>query len=210
MKFKYPFVFVVLCLFALPIYAQNKLGDNPTVIQSGSLLELESLTKGLRLPRIPLNNLHVWTLDGTAVSGMLICNDTGLEPKGIYYWNTDSTQWVRIVDKLDLVTTGFINPTSIYQAVSPATSFPTSSSSYPGSGNVTFTKNEAIRLVYTVSGIVSGDAVIATASTLFDDGLIVAKTKVTGTNTVEVLIFNGTASTITPSNLQMTFSFIQK
>jgi hypothetical protein len=210
MKLKHLFLFVILSLEVIPICGQNKLGDNPTVIQSGSLLELESLTKGLRLPRISLNNVHLWTLDGTPVSGMLICNDTGTVPKGIYYWNTDSIQWVRVADKLELITTGFINPASIYQAVSPSTSFPASSSSYPGNGNVTFTNNEAVRLVYTVTGIQLGDAVTATASSSFDDGLVIAKTKVTGTNTVEVLVFNGTASTVIPSNLQMAFSFIQK
>jgi hypothetical protein len=206
------FLFAIVILFfeTVSIQAQNKLGNNPTVIQSGSLLELESLTKGLRLPRILLNDVHTWTLDGMAVSGMLICNDAGSEPKGIYYWNTDLTQWVRIADKLELISTGFLDPTAMYQAVSPATSFPTSSSSYPGSGNVTFTNNEAIKLVYTVTGIQLGETVTATTSSSFDDKLIIAKTKITGLNTVEVLVINGTASTIVPANLQMAFSFIQQ
>jgi len=102
MKRKQLLSFIVTALLALPIYAQNKIGDNPTQIQSGSLLELESLTKGLRLPRIVLNDVHTWTLDGTAVSGMLIFNQTGSAPKGIYYWSTDSAQWVQVVNKSEL------------------------------------------------------------------------------------------------------------
>jgi hypothetical protein len=96
-KQKQLFLFFLVVVLALPIYAQNKIGDNPTVIQSGSLLELESISKGLLLPRIPLDDVTKWTLDGAAVNGMLIFADgTGAAEKGIYYWN--STQWVRVIN----------------------------------------------------------------------------------------------------------------
>jgi len=104
MKQKHLFLFFWLMLLALPTYAQNKIGNNPSVIQSGSLLELESQTKGLRLPRIPLNNCALWTLDGTPVSGMLIFNETGTEPKGLYYWSTDLSKWIQVVNKFELST----------------------------------------------------------------------------------------------------------
>jgi len=100
MKHKQIFLFIVLAALALPTYGQNKIGDNPTVIQAGSLLELESLTKGFRLPRIPLNDLHAWTLDGTATSGMMVFNDSGTAPKGLYYWNTELAQWVQVLNFL--------------------------------------------------------------------------------------------------------------
>jgi hypothetical protein len=95
-------LFLVLLLLAGTVNAQNKMGDNPTVVQSGSLLELESLTKGLRLPRIALNNVSSWTLDGTAVSGMLIYNESGSVAKGIYYWNTTLAQWVKVTNATEL------------------------------------------------------------------------------------------------------------
>jgi len=95
-------VFVPFC--GGHLHAQNKLGNNPTVVQPGSLLELESLSKGLRLPRITLDDVHVWTLDGSAVSGMLIFNETGAAPKGMYYWNTTLAQWVNVVNAADLTT----------------------------------------------------------------------------------------------------------
>lgn len=104
MKQKQIFLFIILIALAMPIYGQNKIGDNPTVIQPGSLLELESLTKGLRLPRIALNDVHLWTLDGTPVIGMLIFNETGTATKGIYYWSTDLTQWVRVINSSELTT----------------------------------------------------------------------------------------------------------
>ena len=104
MKNKQVFLIMMLAVLALPIYAQNKIGNNPALIHEGSLLELESLTKGLRLPRIPLNNVNQWTLDGTAASGMIIFNESGTEPKGIYYWSTDAAQWIRVVTKSELST----------------------------------------------------------------------------------------------------------
>lgn len=98
MKNRHFLLEVLLLVFSVSAFAQNKIGDNPTVIHAGSLLELESSTKGFRLPRIPLNDLHVWTLDGTATSGMLVFNETGTAPKGMYYWNTDLSQWVQILN----------------------------------------------------------------------------------------------------------------
>ena len=105
MKQKYFFiVFTMLTIFSILTYSQNKIGNNPAKINVGSLLELESTSKGLLLPRIPLDDVTKWTLDGTPANGMLIFNETGLEPKGIYYWSTDSLQWMRVVNKYELST----------------------------------------------------------------------------------------------------------
>ena len=88
-------------MFAALIYGQNKIGNNPATINGGSLLELESTSKGLLLPRIPLDDVTKWTLDGVAVNGMLIFVDgTGTQAKGIYYWN--STQWSRVINSDEL------------------------------------------------------------------------------------------------------------
>ena len=97
-------LFTMLTMFEVLTYSQNKIGNNPATINAGSLLELESTSKGLLLPRIPLNNVTKWTLDGTPANGMMIINETGLEPKGIYYWSTDSLQWIRVVNKFELST----------------------------------------------------------------------------------------------------------
>lgn len=98
-----------LSLLSVQVNAQSKIGDNPMTIQPGSLLELESLSKGLRLPRISLDNVNSWTLDGAAVSGMLIFNETGTAPNGLYYWSMNLMQWVRVVNSTELaalITTG--------------------------------------------------------------------------------------------------------
>jgi hypothetical protein len=108
MKIILSLLFIVFLSFIIvvPVNAQSKIGDNPTTIEQGSLLELESLSKGLRLPRVPLNDINNWTLDGAAVSGMLIFNESGTAPKGLYYWSMDLSQWVRIVNSAEL--TGLI------------------------------------------------------------------------------------------------------
>jgi len=102
MKNRHMLLVFFLVLFSASVMSQNKIGDNPTIIQPGSLLELESATKGVRLPRIVLNDVNLWTLDGTAISGMVIVNEAGSAPKGIYYWSTDLTQWVRVLNKSEL------------------------------------------------------------------------------------------------------------
>lgn len=89
-------------MFVVAVRGQNKIGDNPAIIQPGSILELESLSKGFRLPRIQLNDIHSWTLDGTPVSGMLIFNESGAAPKGLYYWSMDLSQWVNVVNTSEL------------------------------------------------------------------------------------------------------------
>ena len=95
---------VFVSFLFVQVNAQSKIGDNPMSIEQGSLFELESLSKGLRLTRIPLDDVNSWTLDGSAVSGMLIFNEAGIAPKGLYYWSMDSKQWVRVVNSTELAT----------------------------------------------------------------------------------------------------------
>ncbi|MFN0255639.1 beta strand repeat-containing protein [Pedobacter ureilyticus] len=89
--------------------AQVKIGDNPTVINKASILELESSTKGLLFPRVSLINTTTWSLasGSTPVAGMMVYNiktvasgfsGTSAYPAiagdgtGIYYW--DGNGWV--------------------------------------------------------------------------------------------------------------------
>lgn len=93
------FISIILCIVAFTAGAQVKIGANPTIIHAGSVLELESTTQGLYLPRISLAGaLTTWTLGGTAPSGtanggMMVYNTNAAfgSGVGIYYWN--GTQW---------------------------------------------------------------------------------------------------------------------
>ena len=103
MKIKKLLLALLFVAMAFGAGAQTKVGDNPQTIHDGSLLEMESLTKGLRLPRIVLNNASLWTLQGTTpANGMLIFNESGAEPKGLYYWNAELARWVRVLNKSEL------------------------------------------------------------------------------------------------------------
>jgi hypothetical protein len=105
MKIRKLLLVLLPAVMTLAASAQNKVGDNPQTIHGGSLLELESATKGLRLPRIVLNDATKWTLAGdneARANGMLIFNETGTEPRGLYYWSEKFTRWVRVVNVNEL------------------------------------------------------------------------------------------------------------
>jgi hypothetical protein len=71
----------LLMLFAsVHSFAQVKIGDNPTTINPGSVLELESTNKGLMMPRIALTNTTTWGLLGTAAAGMHVYNTNTVLP----------------------------------------------------------------------------------------------------------------------------------
>ncbi|MBV5281096.1 MAG: hypothetical protein JZU53_01545 [Paludibacter sp.] len=96
----------MMCILSIPeIRAQVKIGSRPELLDSSAVLELESSDKGLRLPRVKLDDLHVWALAGAQpASGMIVYNEEGLLPKGIYCWNTDLEQWVRVVSFAEMST----------------------------------------------------------------------------------------------------------
>ena len=99
----------LICLLFVSAHfakAQVKVGDNPTVINKGSILELESTDKGLLFPRVALTNTTTWSLvtGSTPVAGMVVYNTkkladgflgTGTYPTslpdgtGLYYWDFD-------------------------------------------------------------------------------------------------------------------------
>ncbi len=97
----------LLCISAANGFSQMKIGTAPTVINGGSVLELESTTQGLYLPRVSLSATGTWGLSGIAPNtlvngGMMVYNinagitGTGASGMGIYYWNADPTTplWV--------------------------------------------------------------------------------------------------------------------
>lgn len=90
-------IFVAIILIAgFSASAQIKIGGNLTVLNDGSLLELESSTRGLKFPEVALTDTALWTpLTGTRVKGMTVYNTataTGLTP-GLY--TNNGTDWVK-------------------------------------------------------------------------------------------------------------------
>ncbi|WP_421826524.1 C1q-like domain-containing protein [Larkinella sp.] len=108
---KYTLALVAFVASTVAVQAQVKIGNNPTIIHSGSLLELESNTRGLRMPQIALTNTTTWAPvlglgTAPAAPGMHVYNTNPnitstntLYPTlaakiGEYYW--DGIGWVAL------------------------------------------------------------------------------------------------------------------
>jgi len=91
-------IFVALVLLAgFSASAQIKIGANPTSLNDGSLLELESSTKGLKFPEVALTSTIAWLpLAGTKVMGMTVYNTAtaGDVTPGMY--TNDGEKWVKL------------------------------------------------------------------------------------------------------------------
>lgn len=101
MKNKAFYLSLSLLFLTTSLMAQVKIGNNPAIINTGSLLELESTDKGLLFPRVSLAATTTWGLAGTAVAGMSVYNTnaaiTGNATyptlgSGLYYF--DGAGWV--------------------------------------------------------------------------------------------------------------------
>lgn len=67
---------------------QIKIGNNPTVINSNSLIEFETTNKGLILPRVGLIATNVETPLTAHIQGMVVYNTstTGTPPNNVELW----------------------------------------------------------------------------------------------------------------------------
>lgn len=92
-------IFVAIVLIAgFSASAQVKIGDNPTVLNAGALLELQSDagTKGLKFPEVALTSTTAWLpLAGDQVMGMTVYNTAtaGDVTPGLY--TNNGTIWVK-------------------------------------------------------------------------------------------------------------------
>jgi len=89
---------LLLCFFAqLKLSAQVKIGNNPSTINSASLLELETTNKGFVLPRVALTSLNSSNpLPSNPLQGTIVFNTNTSVGSGIglYYWN--GSAWVAV------------------------------------------------------------------------------------------------------------------
>jgi len=97
---KFLFIFFILFFLTFLTQAQVKIGDNPDSINSNSMLEIESGSKGFLGPRVTINNItNVSPLSAPVPEGMLVYSDGGLVADGFYYW--DGSQWVKLITSAD-------------------------------------------------------------------------------------------------------------
>lgn len=119
------------------LYPQVKIGDNPSTLNSNSLLELESTNKGFLVPRINLSGLtNVAPLTAPVPIGMTVYNIGTAIPTGYYFW--DGTRWLR------LLTSG--NYRDNYVLVKSAADFPA-----PVAGVITLAPNTTYEINGTIT-----------------------------------------------------------
>jgi hypothetical protein len=92
----------ILLLSAINSQAQIKIGENPTIINPSSILEIESTNKGILLPRIALQSTILPAPLASHVAGMIIYNTetAGTAPDNVvpgFYYN-DGTRWLNLAD----------------------------------------------------------------------------------------------------------------
>jgi uncharacterized protein (TIGR02145 family) len=99
---------IILGLFMCQIIilsAQIKVGNNPTTINTNSVLEVESTNRGLLMPRVALSSTNSASPLSAFVAGMLVYNTatSGTAPNnvtpGTYY--CDGLIWIRVGNALD-------------------------------------------------------------------------------------------------------------
>lgn len=90
------FSLILLQLISSATFSQIKIGDNPTLIDANSLLELEHTNKGVLIPRVSIADLSTEApLTAPVPTGMLVYNIDGITENGFYYW--DGTTWQLIL-----------------------------------------------------------------------------------------------------------------
>jgi len=90
----------LVLLAASAAHAQIKIGNNPTTINPGSILEMESTIRGVLMPRKAVVDRNTWGLNGNVpAEGMVIYNTTatsgeaGLQ-EGLVVWKNG--QWISV------------------------------------------------------------------------------------------------------------------
>jgi len=108
-------IFILISVLSVPAVAQVKITDgSDTTMDANSLLELESTSKGLLIPRMAINNLSLPApLTAPVPTGMLVYSTGGAVTDGFYYWT--GAAWKRFVQATVQVNeggTGLISGTS--------------------------------------------------------------------------------------------------
>ncbi|MCH7400157.1 hypothetical protein MM236_19340 [Belliella sp. DSM 107340] len=92
-------VFVFLIISHSSVFSQVKIGGDPNFVNPNSALEIESVNRGLLLPRISLSSTASPSPLIDHVEGMKIYNlsTTNDVTPGVYY--NDGEKWVKLVDE---------------------------------------------------------------------------------------------------------------
>ena len=99
-------ILLLLWILNQEAFAQVKLGNNPTAINSNSILEMETTNRGLLLPRVALSSTINASPLSVHVAGMSIYNTstagTGITAVTPGFYFNNGLMWLRIVDASNL------------------------------------------------------------------------------------------------------------
>ena len=131
-------LFILAITITFQAHSQVKMGDNPNTIDSNSLLEMESGSQGVLIPRMALNDASTEDpMTAPVPEGMMIYNDGGSEQEGFYYW--DGSQWRLLLTSLNS------NVRDNHVLVKSASDLPA-----PSGGIITLSSN----VVYEINGTI--------------------------------------------------------
>jgi hypothetical protein len=100
-------LFIVVLATISSTTAQIKVGSNSTTINTNSLLELESTSKGFLMPRVSLTSTSSFSPLTAHIAGMTVYNIATAGSGAIavspgYYYN-DGSQWLKTLNKTDVL-----------------------------------------------------------------------------------------------------------
>ncbi len=86
---------ILALVYTSNIFSQVKIGENPRLINADAMLEIESPSKGVLLPRIALRSTASAMPLKKLIAGMVVYNtsNTNDVTPGLYY--CDGTKWIR-------------------------------------------------------------------------------------------------------------------
>ena len=92
-------VFVLIIISGL-LHTNAQVGINTTSPSPGSMLDIESTTKGMLVPRVDIANLNtIAPITGGATESLLVYNTNTTTGRGFHYW--DGTIWIAISSSKD-------------------------------------------------------------------------------------------------------------
>ncbi len=99
-----PFITYGVLLCSVLVVSQRSVAQSVSINTTGNapdpsaMLHVEATDKGLIVPRVQLDDSTTAAPVTAPAEGLVIYNETGTEPKGLYYWDSGLSSWVMVGD----------------------------------------------------------------------------------------------------------------
>jgi trimeric autotransporter adhesin len=104
MKMKSIIFLLSVCMFCVDAMAQQAVGIGTNSPNASSMLEVNSSSKGLLIPRVSLTGTTDITTIANPANALLLYNNNPALPdgRGFYYWNSVINAWTRLATNTNL------------------------------------------------------------------------------------------------------------